>query len=141
MKTEWLYALVGGLIIGASVSILFVANGRVTGISGILNGVLVRSQREHGWRWSFLGGLLLGGFFLRWFMPEAFPALSLFGLKQIIIAGFLVGFGTVMGNGCTSGHGVCGMSRFSIRSIAATLTFMGAGIATVAVMRWLGVWS
>lgn len=141
MKADWLFALVGGLMIGLSVSILLLTNGRVTGISGILNSVIVRSQRENAWRWAFLGGLFVGGLFLRWFMPEAFPTLSLFGLKQTLAAGFLVGFGTVMASGCTSGHGVCGISRLSVRSIAATLTFIAAGVVTVAFMRWLGAWS
>lgn len=124
-------ALIGGALIGFAVSIMLVFNGRITGISGILGGMLSPNKGDISWRVMFFVGLLSGGLFLSLFSPERFsldPRVTSF---DYALAGFLVGFGTLLGNGCTSGHGVCGISRLSIRSILATMTFIGFGILSV----------
>lgn len=114
-------------------------NGRISGISGILGG-LVRPQRgEVSWRATFLAGLLAGGVLLALAYPSALPAASATPIALTVIAGLLVGFGTQLGGGCTSGHGVCGISRFSVRSILATMTFMATGaLAAFVVQHVLG---
>lgn len=137
MQQDWMNALVGGVIIGVAVSVMLVFNGRVTGISGILGGVLPPRKRDIQWRLFFLGGLLLGGIFLFQLQPEFFTAPET-PLWRLMVAGLLVGFGTLLGSGCTSGHGVCGISRMSVRSIVATITFIGAGVIAVTLVRFLG---
>ncbi|WP_432719577.1 YeeE/YedE family protein [Jeongeupia wiesaeckerbachi] len=131
--TPW-SALTGGALIGLAASLLALANGRVAGISGIVGGLLQRG--ETGWRLAFVGGLLAAPWLYR--SVSALPPMQFdAGWGTLVAAGLLVGFGTRLGSGCTSGHGVCGLSRRSPRSLAATLTFMGAGFATVFVMRHL----
>lgn len=139
MDQLWiLRGLAGGALIGLSASLMLVMNGRVTGISGMLNALLAPLEpQERVWRVLFLAGLLLGGALTAWFVPVALPAVSP-SVTIALAAGALVGVGTRLGNGCTSGHGVCGISRFSWRSIAATLTFISAGAAAVFVLRVLG---
>lgn len=137
MPISWTLALVGGLFIGLAASIMLLLQGRVAGISGILNGLLTLPG-ERLWRGSFLAGLLGGGALMWQLWPEAFNDPTEISTTTVVIAGLLVGFGTVMGGGCTSGHGVCGLSRFSIRSLVATVTFMVTGILTVAIVAWLG---
>lgn len=131
--------LVGGVLIGAASALVMLYNGRIAGISGIVEGVIApKRSGEHGelgWRVWFLAGLLVMGGVLMWLRPESFPAEMPRSTGAIAVAGLLVGFGTRLGSGCTSGHGVCGMSRFSVRSIVATATFMFAGGVTVAVIR------
>ena len=136
MTTESiLFALAGGILIGIAAALVMVANGRIAGISGILEGVLLPRRGEVGWRAAFLAGLVLTGGVLFMLRPETFPAeLPRSSTPTLIIAGLLVGFGTRMGSGCTSGHGVCGMSRLSPRSIIATLTFMLTGALTVGIV-------
>ncbi len=136
-STEWTFALVGGLIIGLAVTFMLLLQGRVTGISGILYGILNPTEKNWGWRGFFIAGLLLGGLILQINYPETLHNSLDYGPLRLAAAGFLVGYGTVLGNGCTSGHGVCGISRFSLRSIAATLTFMFLGILTVAFVKVL----
>lgn len=131
MNPDYINALVGGAIIGLAVTMMLLFNGRVTGISGILNGTFTYQKGDWAWRVAFFGGLLAGGTLVRILSPESFADMSNRSVTSAIVAGLLVGFGTVMGSGCTSGHGVCGMSRLSIRSIAATVTFMAAGFLTV----------
>ena len=132
----FLTALMGGALIGLSASILLLFNGRIAGISGIAGGVLSqRTRAELAWRITFLVGLVGGGFLLRAFWPQMLGAPVVTGTAWVAAAGLLVGFGTRLGSGCTSGHGVCGISRGAWRSIAATLTFMVTGAATVFVMR------
>lgn len=123
-----LSALAGGALIGLSASVLLVVEGRVAGISGIVGGVVQPRRGEVAWRAAFLAGLLLGGLLLAWRLPLAVSPRSS-GLPGAVVAaaGLLVGFGTQLGGGCTSGHGVCGVSRLSRRSIAAVLTFMTTG--------------
>ncbi|MFW5924722.1 MAG: YeeE/YedE family protein [Myxococcota bacterium] len=131
-----LASLVGGLMIGTSAALLLLANGRIAGISGIAGGLLTRPPRgDVAWRAVFLAGLLAGGAVMMLWNPGLFAFELDRSLLALAGAGLLVGFGTRLGNGCTSGHGVCGISRFSVRSIAATGTFMVAGVVTVFVVR------
>jgi uncharacterized membrane protein YedE/YeeE len=125
----------GGVLIGLAATLLLVFVGRVAGISGIIAGLLTPKNGGMAWRAMFLAGLVLGGVLT----PVLFERKLAFTLDAplavIIVGGFLVGFGTRMGSGCTSGHGVCGMARFSVRSIAATATFMLSGMITVFIIR------
>ncbi|ATH07164.1 YeeE/YedE family protein [Halobacteriovorax marinus] len=123
--------LAGGAIIGIGSSVLFLGIGRISGISSIFSHLLNDFDPKESWKYLFIVGLLIGGLFFKIFFPSMFNIELLNSKFEIIIAGLLVGFGTRLGNGCTSGHGVCGISRFSIRSIIATLVFMAAGIVTV----------
>jgi len=128
-------SLLGGVLIGLAAAMLLVGSGRIAGISGIFGGVLLPAPGEARWRSFFLAGLLLGGFALRAFHPGAFPSEASGSVPVVALAGLLVGFGTSLGSGCTSGHGVCGLSRFSVRSLVATLAFMATGAATVFVVN------
>lgn len=130
-------ALIGGVLIGLAVSLMLLFNGRVTGISGIIGGVVKPNKGDLDWRLSFIAGLLFGGVVLKALRPEAFVQLSNAQWVDYVIAGLLVGFGTLLGNGCTSGHGVCGISRMSIRSILATVTFIAFGILSVILFKSL----
>lgn len=133
-----LLALIGGALIGTAVSIMFLFNGRVAGISGIVSGVLPPKREDRSWRVLFLAGLLTGGVILRLTHPEAFQLQTQnMGAMDYALAGFLVGFGTLLGNGCTSGHGVCGISRMSIRSLLATVTFIIFGLIGVLLFKVL----
>jgi uncharacterized membrane protein YedE/YeeE len=140
MQTEWIAALLGGCLIGVSVSLMLYLNGRVTGISGIVNGALSPAKGDTLWRWMFILGMILGGFLLRTLKTDVFENTLNQNPWTLVVAGALVGFGTILGSGCTSGHGVCGISRMSPRSLVATAVFMGAGIAAVYVFRKLGVY-
>ncbi len=127
-------ALIGGAIIGVAVALFVVLNGRIAGVSGILGGLMRPKAGDISWRVAFVAGLVAAPLALLAALPEirvdaSFPAL--------VAAGLLVGAGTRYGGGCTSGHGVCGVSRASPRSIAATVAFMAAGFATVFVARHL----
>jgi uncharacterized membrane protein YedE/YeeE len=128
-------ALIGGLLIGASAALFLVLNGRIAGISGILGGLIPPERSQVGWRLAFLAGMFiaplayvaLGG---------ALPAIGLdASLPLLVVAGLIVGFGTRLGAGCTSGHGVCGIGRGSPRSLAATAVFMTSAIGTVFITR------
>lgn len=127
-------SLIGGALIGLSASAMLMLNGKVAGISGIVGGTLAPKRGDVAWRVLFLAGLFLGGAVFAILRPEALGA-SPRSLGIVAVAGVLVGIGTQLGSGCTSGHGVCGMSRLSKRSIVATLTFMAAGAATVFLLR------
>lgn len=128
-----LSAVVGGAMIGLSATLLLWSHGRIAGISGIWGG-LSRSGGEGAWRLLFVAGLLAGGVSLWLVLPAAFASPVGRPLGQIALAGVLVGVGTRLSNGCTSGHGVCGLSRLSGRSLVAVLTFMGVGIVTASVL-------
>lgn len=134
-----LWSLLGGLIIGASASLLLLFNGRIAGISGIASRILSFEPKETLWRLAFIAGLVCGGFLLVQFFPEKFSFSSTTPFWRLATAGLLVGFGTSLGKGCTSGHGICGISRLSKRSIAATIIFMICGFITVFFMRYFGV--
>ena len=125
--------LTGGILLGLSAIWLLLTLGRVAGISGIAWGSIAGPDR--GWRWLFLVGLLLGGLLTHTVIGQPLPDESAVPAWLIAISGLLVGIGTRMGGGCTSGHGVCGLGRRSPRSVTATITFMTLGIVTVFVMQ------
>ncbi len=131
--------LIGGILIGISSSLILLAIGRITGISGILSGVLNPRSQGDFWKFSFLAGLISGGFTLKFLFPEFFNYSLGAGRSfyTIMLAGLFVGFGTRLGGGCTSGHGVCGIPRRSPRSIVATSVFFLTAILTVAIERIL----
>jgi uncharacterized membrane protein YedE/YeeE len=124
-------SLCGGLLIGLSAAMMFVVNGKITGISGMFAGVVRPARTDTLWRFFFLAGLVVGGLLLRTFYPSAFAFGILRPPSALVVSGVLVGFGTRLGNGCTSGHGVCGASRLSARSVAATATFICSGALVV----------
>lgn len=132
-----LSAMFGGALIGLSVSLLFLMNGHIAGISGILNGVLYAPRQDKAWRLLFLAGLVLGAVLFHLLMPGFNVPRQGYPLWLLGAGGFLVGFGSRMANGCISGHGVCGIARLSIRSIVATLTFICAGMIAVYITRHL----
>ncbi|MFS8979578.1 YeeE/YedE family protein [Cupriavidus necator] len=129
-------SLVGGLIIGVAAAVLVLFNGRIAGISGIFGGLLSLPRKDVAWRLTFLAGLV-GAPVIASLLGKPAIADIQASWGEILVAGFLVGLGTRYASGCTSGHGVCGISRGSIRSLVATLTFMGAGFLTVFVQRHL----
>ena len=129
-------ALAGGVLIGVAVAMFALLNGRIAGVSGIVGGLLEPAQGDVGWRAAFVLGLVGAPMVYMLFAAVPKPQIDAeFG--ALIAAGLLVGIGTRYGSGCTSGHGVCGLSRLSLRSLTATLVFMGAGFATVFVTRHL----
>lgn len=123
--------LIGGILIGLSSSSMLGGIGRITGISGIIAGSMEKPKAEHLWRYAFLVGLILGAVAISVIRPDLFNYNLDFSIWKTILAGVLVGYGTRLGGGCTSGHGVCGMARMSKRSFVATITFIGFGIITV----------
>ncbi|QCP52186.1 YeeE/YedE family protein [Trinickia violacea] len=129
-------SLAGGLVIGAAAAVLVLFNGRIAGISGILGGLLGLPRNDVPWRVTFLAGLV-GAPVIASLLGKPAVANIQASWTEILIAGFLVGLGTRYAGGCTSGHGVCGISRGSIRSLVATLTFMATGFLTVFVQRHL----
>ncbi|WGL17351.1 YeeE/YedE family protein [Microbulbifer bruguierae] len=141
MTIDWnaftpLSALGGGLLIGIASAWLILMNGRIAGISGILGGLLDCPRDDRSWRLAFVIGLLVGP--TLWGLFHVLPTIEIHASAPVLIAaGLLVGTGTRYAAGCTSGHGVCGLSRLSPRSLAATLTFMGGGFATVFIIRHL----
>jgi uncharacterized membrane protein YedE/YeeE len=139
MSIDWEHftfwqSLAGGMLIGLAATMLILLNGRIAGISGIVGRLF--NIRQGAWRWAFVIGLLSSPYLYRLFSP--LPAVQ-FELHWLVylIAGFVVGLGSRLGSGCTSGHGVCGLSRLSKRSLVATLVFMGTGFATVYVAHHL----
>lgn len=128
------YSILGGALIGISATLMLLFNGRVTGVSGIISLILTKPTSEGLWRWMFVFGLIIGGFLVQLFRPDLFVNNSNRSLIAVLFAGLFVGYGTVMGSGCTSGHGVCGISRLSRRSAIATLTFILFGFLTVQVI-------
>ena len=133
MLDTWFLGLAGGAMIGGAAALLFLTHGRIAGISGVVGSVLFSTDRsERGWRLAFLGGLLAAGFVAAFVAPGAVGA-SVRSTPVVIAAGLIVGFGTRLGGGCTSGHGVCGLSRLSTRSVVAVGTFMVTGAITASV--------
>ena len=137
MSIDWTHftpwaSLAGGILIGIAAAMLVLLNGRIAGISGIVGGLFSPRHGEIVWRLAFLAGLLAAPILMKGAVPRIDAS---FG--TLVIAGLLVGVGTSYGSGCTSGHGVCGLSRLSPRSLAATVAFMVAGVATVLVVRHL----
>jgi uncharacterized protein len=128
-------ALLGGALIGLAASLLLVTIGRIAGVSGILAGTIAPASDGRAWRLAFAVGLVGGAALVRALSPQPVPITMVVGPAAIVLAGLAVGVGTRLGNGCTSGHGVCGMARLSTRSIVATLTFMLTGGLTVFLVR------
>jgi uncharacterized membrane protein YedE/YeeE len=132
----WLSAAIGGVLIGLSATLLLLLNGRIAGISGIVYGLMQRSRAEEwAWRAAFVAGLMLAGGIAMRVLGQSTPSPA--SVPVLLLAGFAVGFGTRLGGGCTSGHGICGLGRFSKRSLVAVLVFMGSAIVTVLVVRHL----
>jgi len=135
--SSWVQPLLGGMLIGAASVIVLKAHGRVAGVSGILGTLLRPTAGDTGWRVAFGVGLLGAGVIAGVVSPQSMSVAGAPGVVPVAIAGVLVGFGTRLGNGCTSGHGVCGVSRLSPRSVAATGVFMVTAAITVFVVRHL----
>jgi len=129
MASKWFHALLGGALIGSGSALLLLTHGRIAGISGIAGGLLQRATSDRAWRLAFLAGLVAAGAAAAAVLPAAIGA-PVRPLAAIVVAGLVVGFGTRLGHGCTSGHGVCGLSRLSIRSVVAVATFMATGAIT-----------
>ena len=129
-------ALAGGVLIGLSAALLVLLNGRVAGLSGIVGGLLTPGDRL--WRVLFLAGLPLGAWLLLLVWPAGAEVSIDASTTQLTVAGLLVGFGSRLGSGCTSGHGVCGLGRFSVRSLVATIIFLTTGMVSVYLLRHLG---
>ncbi len=136
-------SLIGGMLIGLSVSVMLLFSGKIAGISGIVGGILSPAQNDTQWRLLFLGGLLVGGLMVGFSSADFFAGDDVFAIEierswpALILAGLLVGFGARFGSGCTSGHGVCGISRFSPRSLVATITFISTGALVVYIVNHL----
>ncbi|HEX5305472.1 MAG TPA: YeeE/YedE thiosulfate transporter family protein [Dyella sp.] len=133
----YLLSLLGGVLIGGAAVLLMAGLGRITGISGIASGVFIGNRGDRGWRVAFVVGLIAGPLLLSLFGQDRGIGAPQVGLPLMALAGLLVGIGTRLGSGCTSGHGVCGIARLSPRSLLATGVFMAFGIATVFVLRHL----
>lgn len=144
MHIDWLHftpwtSLLGGILLGIAAGTLFLNSGRILGITGILKGLLVPRSPDARWRFAFLLGLFAAPLAAKWMLPADLlhaPRVDA-SWGMVVVAGVLVGFGTRWGAGCTSGHGICGLSRLSVRSLVATLSFMGTGCITVFVLRHL----
>ncbi len=144
MHIDWLHftpwsSLLGGIFLGIAAGVLFLNSGRILGITGILAGLLSPKLQDSQWRFAFLLGMLATPLVARLILPADLmhgPRIDA-GWVMVMVAGLLVGFGTRWGAGCTSGHGICGLSRLSVRSLVATLSFIGTGFITVFVIRHL----
>ncbi|MFM8466302.1 MAG: YeeE/YedE family protein [Oxalobacteraceae bacterium] len=141
MSIDWTHftpgtSLLGGLLIGLASALFILANGRIAGISGILGGLLRPSGNDVVWRLAFLLGLIFAPVVASVFLAPSAPTIDA-NAEVLVVAGLLVGIGTRYGGGCTSGHGICGLSRLSPRSLIATMAFMASGMAIVFVMRHL----
>jgi uncharacterized membrane protein YedE/YeeE len=133
----WL-SLIGGITLGVSATLLLMMNGKTAGISGILNGLLTPKKGDYSWRLLFVVGMIAGGILSMGVIGIAPPDLQGISLPLLVIAGALVGIGTRLANGCTSGHGICGLGRLSTRSIVATCVFMFvAGVTVFVRLHWL----
>ena len=130
-----LQPIAGGIVIGVSAIVLLAVDGRIAGVSGIVGGLMPPRTGDVAWRVAFIAGLVCGGGLLGAAAADPFRGLSATSPAVLGVAGLLVGYGASLGSGCTSGHGVCGVSRLSPRSILATCTFMAAGAVTVFVAR------
>lgn len=138
MQHPWLIAFLGGVLIGGASALLLLTIGRIFGVSGIVGGVVALKKGDLAWRISLMAGLLTGGAILAIFFPGTFDAQSVRSLGTVVLAGLLVGFGTQLGGGCTSGHGVCGVSRLAPRSLAATAIFVTTGMVAATLFHQLG---
>ncbi|MBT5833777.1 MAG: YeeE/YedE family protein [Deltaproteobacteria bacterium] len=132
---EFVMPLLGGVLIGVSYGIMLLFNGRTTGISGIFSGLLFKRGNEETWRSYFLAGLIFGGFVLQYLNPKLFENTTGRGLLVLVTSGLLVGIGSKLGRGCTSGHGVCGIGRLSVTSLVATVVFVLSGMFLVSIVQ------
>lgn len=132
-----LKSLGGGATIGLAAALMLLFNGRIAGVSGISKGLLAFTKGDYAWRAAFVAGLILGGIAYGRFDPTVFDLKTDRPLWIIALAGLLVGFGTVLSNGCTSGHGICGVSRLSRRSITAVATFVATGMLTATAYHFI----
>jgi uncharacterized protein len=132
----YLQSLLGGICVGAAALLMMWRLGRVMGVSGIVASALV-NEKNSAWRWAFLGALVVCGALFAWLLNANYAAVV--DHEALAVAGVLVGVGTVLGNGCTSGHGVCGIARLSRRSMVATCVFMATGAFTVAALNAFGL--
>ena len=132
--SNWASGLAGGVLIGLAAVLLLWSIGRIAGVSGIASGVLEGARGDRAWRAAFLAGMMAAGALVLQFVPAP-PRVLTGPVPLLLAAGFLVGFGTRLGNGCTSGHGVCGLGRLSVRSLAAVVVFMATAMVTTFVMR------
>lgn len=131
--TPWT-ALLGGVLIGVAASMLLWLNGRILGVSGIVGNLMASQQKDGAWRWAWLVGVLLSPYVFQALGGQV-PVPEIPNWIWVVVAGLIVGVGTSMGSGCTSGHGVCGLARLSRRSLVAVLCFMASGFVTVYVLR------
>ena len=132
---EFVMPLLGGVLIGVSSGIMLLFNGRTTGISGIFSGLLFKRGNEETWRSYFLAGLIFGGFVLQYLNTKLFENTTGRGLLVLVTSGLLVGIGSKLGRGCTSGHGVCGIGRLSVTSLVATVVFVLSGMFLVSIVQ------
>ena len=132
---DWVSGLIGGAIIGLAASLLLLIKGKIFGITGILSGAMFNKGKDSYWRIAVIFGLIFGAWLVHTFSPNYFQYEFKGKTWMMILAGLLVGFGTRLGSGCTSGHGICGLPRFSIRSLLAVSTFMFTGAVTVYIFR------
>lgn len=135
-----IYALIGGMLIGLAVVVLWLGIGRIAGVSGVLSQLCFDKQIETGWRWAFVLGVIMMTYLVRllgYQLPTINPLKH--DLVWFMVAGLLVGYGAKLGSGCTSGHGICGLGRFSKRSLAATCIFMSSAAMTVYVVRHISI--
>ena len=132
---DLLMAVSGGALIGLASVLLLWLNGRIAGISGIMNGAISLKMSEVGWRIAFIAGLVLAGYVFQLVSGESLITRTSYPVWLTLAAGALVGFGTRLGSGCTSGHGICGISRLSIRSIVATVLFVATGMIVATFFR------
>ena len=139
MFAAYLWSLIGGCIIGLAAGILLIFNGKIFGVAGIVGGVVSPIKDETAWKVAALAGLILGGVAMGSLNFDAFSTLPPPPTSLLVASGLLVGFGSRLGNGCTSGHGVCGVARLSPRSIAATVSFTFAGMLAVLFIKSLGL--
>ncbi|MDV6250124.1 YeeE/YedE family protein [Vibrio sp. EA2] len=124
-------SLFGGILLGISATVLLLVNGKIAGISGIMNGIMAPKKGDYSWRLLFAVGMIVGGFVSVLLLGVTVPSTANLSIGLVLAAGVLVGIGTRLGNGCTSGHGICGMGRLSKRSIVATCVFMAVAGLTV----------
>ena len=134
MESSWFSALAGGMVLGAASALLLLTHGRIAGVSGVVGSLVSSAGRDRSWRMAFVGGLALSGVVAAFVAPHAIGA-SVRSLPWLALAGVLVGFGTQLGGGCTSGHGVCGIARLSARSLVAVVTFLATGALTALLAR------
>ncbi len=138
MQQPWMQALIGGAVIGAASAMLLLFVGRIFGVSGVVGGVVTPKKGDLAWRIGLLAGLGVGGAVLTASFPDAFDPGPMRSVGTTAVAGLLVGFGTQLGGGCTSGHGVCGVSRLSPRSLVATAVFVSTGMLMATLFHLLG---